>query len=62
MRLSPGIEFLISQVGIPKEKTDTVSDLIPAPDETSGGNERSITHAGVTVKVYPWPRKQREGI
>ena len=54
MKLSVGAEFLISQVGNPKEKMALGADLIPAPDESpapSSGDRVIQLHDGGKVKV-----------
>lgn len=56
-RLSKGLEFLITQVGNPKEKTDTVSDLIPGPS-TQG--DRIIDVAGSKVEVKKISLRKRQ--
>jgi hypothetical protein len=60
-KLSNAIEYLISQVGNPKEKFRTVRNLPPVPDI----EEVSFTHPRViemeSGKVAVLPMKRRRG-
>ena len=58
MKLSPGLEFLISQQGARPRKEKTLSNLIPGPELDESG-DREIEAAGVKVEVLPMrPRKR----